>query len=191
MSDAGGSTWCRAACYGYPISHSSRGANELFLADVLTFLGGLTCPSVMMGDVNDHPTTSFALTQAHGVGMHRLTRDEATTLTKDGQLASKPPIDQCYGNQPLLDLGVKVKVDPTLRISDHLPVLLQVNVVQAVQWCVKWSSPTKDLPRRVHDIPWEAMPITFDQWQDAACEWLSNAHQHEIQPGKEEYSLTL
>ena len=136
VTDAGGSAWCFAACYGYPISHSSRGANEFFLADVLTFLGGMTCPSVMMGDVNDHPTTSFALTQAHGVGMHRLTRDDATTLTKDGQLASKLPIDQCYGNQPLLDLGVKVKVDPTLRISDHLPILLQVNVVQAVHWCV-------------------------------------------------------
>ena len=45
VSDARRNTWCFASCYGYPISHQSRGANEIFLRDVLTFLGGLTCPS--------------------------------------------------------------------------------------------------------------------------------------------------
>ena len=47
-----------AVCYGYPRGHPSRCANEAFLRDVLTWLGMLTCPSMLLGDLNDHPSTS-------------------------------------------------------------------------------------------------------------------------------------
>ena len=114
--------------------------------------------------------------------MFRLTRDTPTTLTKDGGLASKLPIDQCYGNQSALDCGLKAKVDPTLRIPDHLPILLQLTVRESVTWHVTWARPTKNLPPRVHDIPWEATPVSFEQWQSAACDWLARAHEHNIQP---------
>ena len=104
--------------------------------------------------------------------MHRLTRDAPTTLTKDGELASKLPIDQCYGNQSALDWGLRVKVDTTLRISDRLPILLQATVRESVTWRVTWARPTKNLPPRIHDIPWVAAPVSFEQWQIAACDCM-------------------
>ena len=113
-----------ASCYGYAVSHANRGANEAYLRDVLTYLGGLSSPAVMMGDLNDHPTTSDALAQAHVTGMYRISGEEPTTLNKEGEVAKKPPIDHCLANRQALDMAVKVKVDSTLQVSDHLPILL-------------------------------------------------------------------
>ena len=136
----------------------------------------------MMGDLNDHPTTSCAMAQSHTVGMHRLTKENPTTLAKDGAIASKPPFDHCLVNQKALDLGMQVMVDATLRMSDHLPILLKSQIQHPVFWQTVWSKPTKPLPPKTCIAPWTALPLTFEQWQHAACDWLNRSYTTEVEP---------
>ena len=122
------------------------------------------------------------LAQAHIVDMHRLTNDDPTTLAKDGEVAVKLPIDHCLANKGALDLGVKVKVDYTLRISDHLPILLRLPLRSSQFMCVEWAKPTKSLPPKTIPVPWTATPCDFFQWQEAAKNWLQSAHACTIEP---------
>ena len=150
--------------------------------DALAYTGGLNYPSILLGDLNDHPTTSNALVQASSFDMHRLTGDDPTTLSKDGNLSSKLPIDHCYVNRRSLEVGVEAKIDPTLRISDHVPVLVRVRARAPKFLVAEWSKPTKNLPPRSVVVPWTATPIDFQSWQEAARQWLEKSHAHPISP---------
>ena len=182
VTDAGGMSMCFASCYGYPISHQSRGANEAFIRDTLLFLGRLTCPAVLLGDLNDHPSTSDVLAQSHLAYMHRITDESPTTLAKDGEIAAKNPIDHCYLNQRALELAPRVKVDSTLRISDHLPILLRLATRDPRVMCAEWAKPLKKLPPKVVNIPWVACPLDYPQWQEVARLRLEAAHSQSIPP---------
>ena len=182
VTDSGKRAVCVVACYGYPPSHQGRRANEAFLMDALAFTGRLNYPSLLLGDLNDHPSTSNALAQASIFDMHRLSSDDPTTLSKDGSLSSKPPIDHCFVNRRAFDLGVEAKIDPTLRVSDHVPVLVRIRARAPVFLVAEWSRPTKSLPPRVETVPWHAMPTDFRSWQEAARQWLQQSHQHPIPP---------
>ena len=182
ISDSGGRAVCVVSCYGYPPSHQGRRANEVFLLDALAYTGGLNYPSILLGDLNDHPTTSNALAQASIFDMHRLTCDDPTTLSKDGNLSAKLPIDHCYVNRRSLEVGVDAKIDPTLRVSDHVPVLVRVRARSPKFLVADWAKPTKDLPPRSVVVPWTAFPLDFQSWQEAARQWLEKAHAHPISP---------
>ena len=56
---------------------------------MLTVLGEMTGPSILLGDLNDHPPTSKILARANVVGMRRLTKNDPTTLSKSGTLANR------------------------------------------------------------------------------------------------------
>ena len=135
ITDTSGMSVCFASCYGYPPSHQDRGANEAYIRDTLSFLGGLTYPSVLLGDLNDHPCSSNALAQSQIVSMYRISDDAPTTLTKEGELASKAPIDHCYINRRTFELAPVAKVDSTLRMSDHLPILLRLATSDPIFMC--------------------------------------------------------
>ena len=47
ISDVSGLRLVVAVTYGYAKGHPRRQANEALLRDVLTWLGALTCPSVL------------------------------------------------------------------------------------------------------------------------------------------------
>ena len=179
--DLGGNSVCVASCYGYPPSHPRREANEAYLRDVLSYLGELKAPSLLLGDFNDHPSTSRVLAQSHTADMYRVTNDDPTTLTKNGELAAKLPIDHCFANRAALHLGTKAKVDPTLRVSDHLPILVSIPSASSQLMCVEWAKPTKNLPPKIEATPWTALPCDFFQWQEAARDWLHRAHSCNIE----------
>ena len=170
-----GVTTTFAACYGYPVSHPDRSANEAYLRDVISTMGGLRCSSVIMGDLNDHPKTSRILASSHLLGMFRVSSDEPTTLTKDGLLSNRDPLDHCLVNLVARDRGLKIKTDPTLRISDHVPVLVNLPVAQPRFMQVVWPAPVK-LGKRVENPPWNADPHDFDEWQLHARAWIEKAH---------------
>ena len=182
VSDSGGRSYCFASCYGFPPSHQDRSANEGYLRVTLVYLGALTCPSVLLGDLNDHPQTSNALAQAHLAGMYRLTNEDPTTLSKDGTLAAKIPIDHCYVNRLALDSGVQSKVDSTLRVTDHLPVLVHLETRLPHVLCAEWTKLEKKLLAKTVSVPWLARPLDFSQWQEAARAWLETAHAHPVCP---------
>ena len=182
VTDSGRRTVCVVTCYGYPPSHQERRANEALLRDALAFTGELTCPTLLLGDLNDHPSTSHALAQASIFDMHRLTDDHPTTLAKDGALANKLPIDHCFANRRAFDCGVETKVDPTLRVSDHVPVLARIRARAPHFFVAEWSRPTKPLPPRTKLVPCLSAPIDFMSWQEAARQWLQQSHQHPITP---------
>ena len=182
VTDAEGMSMCFASCYGYPISHPNRGANEAYLRDTLSFLGRLMCPAVLLGDLNDHPSTSDVLAQSHLVQMHRITDESPTTLTKDGDIAARTPIDHCFVNQRAVELAPRVRVDSTLRISDHLPILLRLATIDPRVMCAEWAMPLKKLPPKVANIPWVACPLDYPPWQEVARQWLQAAHSQSIPP---------
>ena len=151
--DAGRMSLCVASCYGYPCSHPSRGTNEAYLRDIVSYMGGLMCPS-MCGDLNDHPSTSEALARMSILHMHRITDDAPTTLGKRGDLSQKLPLDHVLVNDACLELGVRAKCDPTLLVSDHVPVLMDVPMVIWDATRVVWAKPLKDLYPKVVNPPW-------------------------------------
>ena len=182
ITDSAGSKMCIATCYGYPASHPKHSANEDLLRDVLTSLGDLTCPAVLVGDLNTHPNASNVLARALDVGMHRISPDHPTTLTKDGKVASRPALDHAYVNRRGWDLGIKAKVDATLRLSDHLPVLLRF-VFRSPRFSqVVWPTTIKSLQPKQCEVPCIPIPMNFDQWQACAMGWLTIAHQQPIPP---------
>ena len=164
-----------ASCYGHPVSHPDRNTNEAYLREVLAYMGAVTCASILMGDLNDHPMTSIAMASASVMGMHRLSSDDPTTLTKNGELAVRPPLDHCYVNMPAMSYPMRVKVDVTLRISDHLPLLLSFHVAIPRFIQVTWAKPTK-LQNQVASPTWNAEVNTFEHWQCEARKWILLAH---------------
>ena len=106
------------ACYGLPPSHPQRGSNEVLLSDVLAFLSGLKCPSIVAGALNDSHITSAALSMCAAIGVRNLTPNLPTTMKKDGQVSKSPPIDHASVNKAALDLFGKVRIE--VHISLHL-----------------------------------------------------------------------
>ena len=171
-----------ASCYGYPVSHEDRGLNEAYLRDVLSYLGRLTNPAVMIGDLNDHPSTSQALAGAHVMNMFRLTDDSPTTLSKQGHTSGRLPLDHCLANTSAASLPIRAKVDSTLVLSDHLPILLDAPRSLPDFLCIRWSRPPRVLkPKTVH-VEWIPTPCDYSCWQEAARQWLEHSHQQWIEP---------
>ena len=176
--DAVGTVTTFAACYGFPLSHPDRAANEVYLRDVLSTMGGLRCCSVVLGDLNDHPNSSPVLSSSHVLGMFRVSDDRPTTLSKDGTLSGRDPLDHCLVNLVARDRGLKVKTDPTLRVSDHVPILVNLPVAHPRFLQVVWPSPDKLGKRRDNPV-WNAEPRNFEDWQMSARNWIREAHEVE------------
>ena len=94
-----GEKYVLVACYGFPVSHPQRGANEVLLSDALAYLSSLTFPSFLAGDLNDSVHTSPILSMASAIGVHDLTPNLPTTMKKDGQIANVPPLDHVMANR--------------------------------------------------------------------------------------------
>ena len=163
--DSAGSVTCFASWCGYPVSHPDRSANEAYLRDVFSAMGRLMCPAVVMGDLNDHLSSSPVLASCDLLGLSRVSSNEPTTLNKEGEVSLKEPIDHCLINGSARDMDVKVKSDTTLRISDHVPILLSMIVASPRFIQVSWPSPIK-LGRKVAHAVWPRECWDFLSWQD-------------------------
>ena len=92
---------------------------EAFLPGVLSYMGRLTNLVVMLGDMNDHPTFSRALTRAFTADMHRVTFDEPTTLNKHRAPSGGLPLDHCFVNTRLMHVRLRVN-QPLTEYGGHL-----------------------------------------------------------------------
>ena len=171
-----------ASCYGFPLNHEERRANESLLESTLSELSEMICPAFLMGDMNDHPTTSNALAKASAMGMYRLSDDSPTTLNKQGAPATKLPIDHCFGNRVAMECGYKCKTDPTLVVSDHVPILLQLHMSHPHFQQVVWPKPQGKMGPVLNLVPWTSYPATFQQWQEDAAAWLQQSYGVSITP---------
>ena len=170
-----------ASCYGFPVSHEHRRLNEAFLKDVLSYMGKLNSLAVVIGDLNDHPCSSPVLASATILDMHRITDDTPTTFSKSGTVSARQPLDHCLVNRQALQIGIRVKIDPTLILSDHLPILLEFARPAFRFLSVSWSSPPSLKPKQ-YNPAWTCTPCDFWQWQEQARMWIQQAHQQPIQP---------
>ena len=171
-----------ASYYGFPVSHPERETNEAFLRDIISYMGRLICPSIMVGDLNDHLTSSPSLARAPIMNMHRVTDDSPTTLNKQGVVSGRTPLDHCLANLVALESGIRAKVDPTLVISDHLPILLDAPMCHPKFLRVVWSSPPKTLKPQSENPMWQWCPCDYASWQETCRAWLQQAHRQSIQP---------
>ena len=152
-----------ASCYRYPKGHHDRAANEDFIDAVMAWSCSLTAPSIVVGDMNDHPSTSLAMMRATALGMQRLNDNASTTLTKDGAISNRLSLDHRFANTHAWNLGIRVKVDHALRISDHLPMILDYPCVGPTFLQVVWPSVSDPLGPKRRQGDWTARPHTYEE----------------------------
>ena len=154
------------ACYG---SHPQRGLNEVF-SDLLAYLNGLKCPSVVAGDLNDSHLTSVALSMCAAVGVHDLAPNLPTTVKKDEQIAKTLPIDHVVANRSALDCTSKVRAQYRIFLSDHFPLVFNLNMTlrEDLHLC---GLPYPRVLTPVNQIPWEHSSHTYQDCLQNAKMW--------------------
>ena len=163
------------AAYGFPPGHQDRGANEEMFKDLLGALTSLTCPSILVGDLNSTISDSQSLSLASMIGAVVLSPQGSSTTKRSKGRAKREPIDHVIANKPAVDLITLTRFEHNLVVSDHVPIAVTVNLLLPCFNRVVWPKKPPDLPKDPTSRPWDATPEDYQQWQQDAKSWIQDA----------------
>ena len=83
--------------YGIPVGHDLKSANDWFLADALSWANTMNMPTMICGDLNENPYSSFVLASLHVWGFTRLNDNSPTTKGRTDRTSKGLPIGSCFG----------------------------------------------------------------------------------------------
>ena len=165
------------AVYGFAPSHEMKDKNEDMLSQLGCWTAGLTIPSFIAGDLNADPSSSLFLMSPPMLRLWRINDDSPTTTKKAGGIANSLPIDHFIANSKCLDLACKIKVDYSVAVSDHYPLVGRIKVRESRQhnlW--KWPA-TMKLEKICHQIDWQFVGKTYTEWAEYATKRLSQTYE--------------
>ena len=175
VSDAKGTSVIMISAYGIPPGHQDRGLNEDFLRDLVGYLASLTCPSLLMGDLNTTRKSSAALSLSEALSVFHYTPAECSTVNRSKGQAKSMPIDHVLGNKHSLDLGIASVFEQSISISDHVPIVVRLHLCSpefaVVDWPKSWNKALKVNKR----VPWTGSTSSFQQWNEMAVAWIREA----------------
>ena len=175
VCDPSGSCIVIIAAYGFPPGHQDRGANEEMFKDLLGTLTSLTCPSILVGDLNSTISDSPTLSLASMIGAVVLSPQGSSTTKRSKGRAKREPIDHVVANKSAVDLITMTRFEHNLVVSDHVPIAVTVNLPLPSFMRVVWPKKPSDLPKDPNPLPWNAAPEDYQQWQQAAKSWIQDA----------------
>ena len=170
--DTSGASAVVISAYGIPPGHVERKTNEDFVRDLLVALLSLKCPAFLCGDLNDTVKESQSLSLASALGVFHLNPGGASTKRRR-ESSWKEAIDHVFANKAAIDMDPMAVFEPGIDLSDHTPLRLSFKMLLPDFDVVKWPSIPRNIPKQVCTrIPWVADPSSFQEWQEAATQWL-------------------
>ena len=166
--------------YGLHRDHGKRSMNEGMLLDCMSYAATLKMPTILCRDLNDTTHSSMVLGRADRFPLTRASPDAPTTLRHDNTVGRGLPIDHIYLNKAAACLSYKTRVDYTVRLSDHFPLLMSFCLPSARSSiiCAKWASPSSQIvlkPSVERPINPEDQVRTLSEWHERSVTWLRRA----------------